>query len=79
MGSVSRVFLCDRSDLRTFSLLQEECRRTHTLLLAACLDVGSQKLLMSPSSKQVHVCVEMQEFDSLLSNARLRADSFVTA
>lgn len=28
MGSVSRVFLCDRSDLRTFSLLQEECRRT---------------------------------------------------
>lgn len=64
MGSVSRVFLCDRSDLRTFSLLQEECRRTHALLLAACLDVGSQKLLMSPSSKQVHVCVEMQEFDS---------------
>lgn len=64
------AFLPERSHVGTFSLLQKECRRAHGPAVAGRLDIGSEKLWMAPSSTQVHVCVEMQEFDFLLSTIR---------
>lgn len=44
--------------------------RTHGPAVAGRLDVGSEEPSMAPSSTQVHVCVEMQQFDVLLSTIR---------